>query len=194
MSQPPWREPDATYSYREASGRNGAGYAAPRTDEPGPGAGSRARPGAASQLAARWGRLPGRFGVLVVIGSVAIGALLTALTGRSPGIVLSVCLVAGTVAGAFAVRPRTGYLIIPVPALAYLVAALITGLIYDRSNDGSGTFLAVNGTQWIASGFIAMAVATGLAIVIMVVRWRWSLPLKGRDRGSGPDHRAGRVV
>ena len=184
MSHPRWGEPEPSYSYRETSRENGEGYPAPGTDERGLRAGSRARPAPASQLAARWGRLPGRFGVLVVIGSAAIGALLTALTGSSPGIVLGVCLVAGTVAGAFAVRPRTGYLIIPVPALAYLVAALIAGLIYDRSNDGSGTFLAVNSTQWIASGFIAMAVATGLAIVIMVVRWRWSVPLRRRGRGS----------
>jgi hypothetical protein len=105
--------------------------------------------------------------------------------------VLGVCLVAGTVAGALAVRPRTGYLILPVPAIAYLIAALIAGLIYNRSNDGSSTFLAVNGTQWIASGFIAMAVATGLAIVITAIRWRRFTPLRdedyrpSRDQGSG---------
>ena len=141
----------------------------------------------------RWGKLPGRFGVLVVIGSAAVGALVTAVTGSAPGIVLGACLVAGTVAGALAVRPRTGYLIIPVPAIAYLLAALIAGLIYNRSNDGSGTFLAVNGTQWIASGFIAMCLATGLAIVITALRWRRGSPAKTRGRERSHDPVRGRA-
>lgn len=131
--------------------------------------------------------------MFVVIGSAAIGALLTALTGSAPGIVLGVCLIAGTVGAAFAVRPRAGYLIIPVPALAYLGAALIAGLIYNRSNDGSGTFLAVNGTQWIASGFIAMAVATGLAIVIMVARWMWDAHGKGQRPSRSCEPGTGRA-
>jgi hypothetical protein len=202
MSHPQWREPEPSYSYREAPRRNGEGYPATRTDERRAREASQARPPAASQLGTRWGRLPGRFGVLVVIGSAAVGALLTALTGSAPGIMLGVCLVAGTLAAAFAVRPRTGYLIIPVPALAYLVAALIAGLIYNRSNDGSGTYLAVNGTQWIASGFIAMAIATGLAIAIMALRWRWGAPAKGRrsvrsrepGTGRAAGRRAGRAV
>lgn len=193
MSQPRWHEPDAPYSYREASRRNDGVYAAARADEPRSRAASRRQPSAASQLAARWGRLPGRFGVLVVIGSAAVGALLTAVTGSAPGIMLGICVVAGTVAGALAVRPRTSYLIIPVPALAYLVAALIAGLIYDRSSDGSRTLLAVNGSQWIASGFVAMAIATGAAIVIMVVRLRLWPTSKGRGSAGPRDPGEGRT-
>ncbi|HEY3951986.1 MAG TPA: DUF6542 domain-containing protein [Streptosporangiaceae bacterium] len=190
MSQPQWREPEAPYSYREASRRNGGAYAATRTGDRRSREAGRSQPPATSQLARRWGQLPGRFGVLVIIGSAAIGALVTAVTGHAPGIALGVCLVAGTLAGALAVRPRTGYLILPVPAIAYLVAALIAGLIYNRSNDGSSTFLAVNGTQWIASGFIAMAVATGVAIVITAIRWRRFSPLRDEDyRPPRDEHR-----
>ncbi|MGH3157172.1 MAG: DUF6542 domain-containing protein [Streptosporangiaceae bacterium] len=120
----------------------------------------------------RWGNFPGRLGVCVVIGSAALGALLTALTNSEPGGVLGVFLVGGTILAALAVRPRTGYLIIPIPALSYLVAALIAGMIYNRNNDGSSTAVALNAAQWIASGFVAMAVATGLAIVITALRWQ----------------------
>ena len=193
MSQPQRREREAPHSYREAPRRNGGAYAGTRTGDRRSREAGRSQPPVTSQLARRWGRLPGRFGVLVIIGSAAIGALLTAVTGHAPGIALGVCLVAGTVAGALAIRPRTGYLILPVPAIAYLVAALIAGLIYNRSNDGSGTFLAVNGTQWIASGFIAMAVATGLAIVITAVRWRRFSSLRDEDYRTSHDRARGRA-
>jgi hypothetical protein len=182
MSQPRWREPEAPYPNREAPRRNSGAYAAGRAGERRPREASRSAGPAAGGLNVRWGKLPGRFGVLVVIGSAAAGALVTALTGSPPGIVLGACVVAGTVAGALAVRPRTGYLLIPVPAIAYLVAALLAGLISARNSDRSSTFLAVNGTQWIASGFVAMCIATGLAIVITALRWRLgsSAPARGR--------------
>lgn len=116
--------------------------------------------------------LPVQFGVCVVIGGAALGALVTTVLNRPPGIVLGVFLVAGTIAAALAVRPRAGYLIIPVPALAYLVAALIAGLIHDRASDGSRAALVINATQWVADGFIAMAAATVLVVLITAARWR----------------------
>jgi hypothetical protein len=115
----------------------------------------------------------------VVIGSAALGALLTAVAGQQPGAVLGVFVVVGTLIAGLAVRRRTGYLIIPVPALSYLVAAMIAGLIYDRSNDASRAALAIDATQWIAGGFVAMAIATLLAIVIFAVRWRRRSELLG---------------
>jgi hypothetical protein len=80
------------------------------------------------------------------------------------------------------------YLIIPVPALAYVVAATIAGMIHDRSADTSLTGLAVHAAQWIASGFVAISVATLLAIAVTAVRW------PGRGRGpadAGPPPPAG---
>jgi hypothetical protein len=96
---------------------------------------------------------------LLVIGGAALGALVTVLTRTEPGNVLAVFLVAGTVAAALAVRARAVYLIIPVPALAYVVAATIAGLIHDRATNTSLTALAIGATQWIASGFVAMTAA-----------------------------------
>jgi hypothetical protein len=85
--------------------------------------------------------------------------------------VLGVFVVAGTVAAALAVRPRAGRMILPAPVLSYLVAALATGIIHDRSAGSTRTALAIGAVQWIADGFFAMALATVLAIVLVTVRW-----------------------
>jgi hypothetical protein len=98
------------------------------------------------------------------------GLLVTLLAGREPGPVLGIFLLAGTAAGALAVRPRAAYLIIPVPALAYLAAAIVAGLVHDRAADTSHTALVISAVQWIASGFLAMSAATLLAIVVAVAR------------------------
>ena len=79
---------------------------------------------------------------------------------RAPGFLLGAFVVIGTVAAALAVRPRAGRMIFPVPVLCYLVAALLTGVIYNHSADSSKTALAIGAAQWVASGFFAMAVAT----------------------------------
>jgi hypothetical protein len=128
-------------------------------------------PSATGRGPQRWGTLPGGTGVCIVVASAALGGLITAVTGSQPGRVLGVLLVGGTITAALVVRPRATYLVIPVPALAYVVAATLAGLVSDRATGTSGTALALNSAQWIASGFIAMTVATGLAILITLVRW-----------------------
>ena len=107
-----------------------------------------------------------------MIGAAALGALVTVLTGSGPGYVLGAFLIAGTAAAALAVRPRGVYLIIPVPALAYVVAAATAGLIQanEQAAGTSLTALAVSAAQWIASGFPAMTVATIVAIAVTVTR------------------------
>jgi len=109
--------------------------------------------------------------VFVVIGCAALGTLVTVAAGTEPGPVLGATVVAGTAVGALAVRPRSVYVIIPVPALAYVVAATVAGLIHDRAGDTSLTGLAVHAAQWIASGFVAMGIATLLAIAATALRW-----------------------
>jgi hypothetical protein len=125
----------------------------------------------------RWGSLPGWYGVLIVFGGAALGLCITLVARRDPGNPLGACVLAGTLVAVLAVRPRASYLIIPVPALAYVVAASVAGLVHDRAADAtSRTALAVNGIQWIAAGFLAMAAATVLAIVVTAARW----PRRGR--------------
>lgn len=118
----------------------------------------------------RWGRLaPGR-GVALIAGSAVLGTLVTVLTGSDPGIALGLLVVIGTIAACLAVRARGVYWIVPAPALAYLAGAVISGLVHDRAADTSSTELTVNAARWIASGFLAMAIATALAVGIAVVR------------------------
>jgi len=118
-----------------------------------------------------WGTRPGRLGVLTVVAAALLGMVITVLSGSEPGVTLGVLLIVGTIVGALAVRPGATYLIFPVPAPAYAVAAVIAGLIRDRAADTSLTALMLNAGQWIAAGFIPMIVATALAVLIAGFRW-----------------------
>jgi hypothetical protein len=153
---------DAGARGREAGDRGrAAGAAGPSRGRPGPPAGPQRW----------WGSRPGRLGIALVIGGALAGLLGTVVTGSEPGLILGIFLLAGTAAGALAVHPRAAYLIIPVPALAYLAAAILAGVIRDHAADTSHTALAISAAQWIASGFVAMSAATLLAIGVTVVRW-----------------------
>ena len=132
----------------------------------------------------RWGALQGGLGVCIIVASAAIGAILTMVARSAPGSLLGLFIVAGTVAAALAIRPRAGRMIFPVPVLSYLVAALISGVVFDRSADSSKTVLAIGAAQWIASGFFAMALATVLALVIITARWL--LWRRGRSARRNP--------
>jgi hypothetical protein len=142
---------------------NGAGGSRGR------GAGPRAR-GSDGRLSRIWqGSLSGGLGICVIVGSGVIGTIATIVTRAQPGSVLGLAVLAGTVAAALTVQPRTGRLIFPVPALSYLVGALASGVVYDRSSNK--TELAVGAAQWIANGFFVMVLATLLAIALTTVRW-----------------------
>jgi hypothetical protein len=127
--------------------------------------------------------------VCIIVGSTAIGVVATMAIGRAPGSMLGIFVVIGTVVAALAVRPRAGRLIFPVPVLAYLVGALIAGIIYNRSDDASKTADAIGAAQWIANGFFSMALATAAAIVLIVVRWFFWRRRRKADRVGGPGRR-----
>lgn len=114
-----------------------------------------------------------------MIGSAALGALITVTAKSEPGLVLGISVFTGTLAATLAVQPRAVYRIIPVPALAYLGAAVLAGLIHDRASDTSGVAVTIGSTQWIASGFVAMTAATILAILMTTAR-----TLRRRDRSA----------
>ncbi len=122
----------------------------------------------------------------LIVGSTAIGVIATMATGRAPGFMLGLFVVTGTVVAAMAVRPRDGRLIFPVPVLAYLVGALVAGIIYNRSEDASKTADAIGAAQWIANGFFSMALATAAAIVLIVVRWFFWRHRRKADSAGGP--------
>jgi Domain of unknown function (DUF6542) len=135
------------------------------------------------------GSLHGGLGILVIAGSAAIGAVATIVTKSQPGSVLGLFVLAGTVAAALTVQPRTGRLIFPVPVLSYLLAALVAGGVYDRS--ANKTEIAVGAAQWIASGFFVMVLATLLAIALTTVRWfMWRRDPASRPQSGPPPMRA----
>ena len=151
------------------SGRAANGAGRSRGRGAGREAGLRAR-GSGGRLSRIWqGSLSGGLGICVILGSGVIGTIATIVTRAQPGSVLGLAVLAGTVAAALTVQPRTGRLIFPVPALSYLAGALASGVVYDRSSNK--TELAVGAAQWIANGFFVMVLATLLAIALTTVRW-----------------------
>ncbi len=147
-------------AYRYSGQRDSAGGGKSGAERPAPG-----------RAPHWWGSRPGRLGVLLVIAGTLAGLLGTVLAGSEPGFALGAGLIVGTVAGAVAVRPGATYVIIPVPALAYVVAATVAGYLHDHAIDTSRTALAVGLTQWIAGGFLIMIAATLLALAIAGFRW-----------------------
>ena len=106
------------------------------------------------------------------------------VTRSAPGLLLGIFVIAGTVAAALAVRPTAGRMILPVPALSYLAAAMISGIVFNREAATSNAALAIGAAQWVADGFFSMVLATALAIAITAARWflwRRSRPV-ARDR------------
>jgi len=159
---------------------------------------ARPRAGQSRAPSWRWGDMPGGRGLLIVVAAAVLGAVATVVTKTDPGGLLGWCIVVGTLIAGFAVRPRAAYLLIPMPALAYVVFALAAGLVRNTS---SGTGLTVSAAQWIANGFLTMAAATVLAVVVALGRWsldrRAGASPAGRRRArpaepAAPGGRAGR--
>jgi hypothetical protein len=115
--------------------------------------------------------MAGWMGVFIVAVATLLGIIGTLLARRDPGTALGVLVIIGTIVAGFAVKPRSSYVIIPVPALAYVFGALATGYVHDKAADTSHTALVFNAAQWVAGGFMTMAVATLAALVIAVARW-----------------------
>ena len=97
-----------------------AGDASRRAGRAGP-----ARPPRAAEPDRARARCAVGSGSAVIIASAVLGAVATIVTRSQPGLALGLFVLAGTVAAALTVEPRAGRLIFPVPALSYLVAALV---------------------------------------------------------------------
>ena len=115
--------------------------------------------------------MPGGRGMLIVIAAAVVGTAVTVAMQHDPGYLLGGAVIVGTFVAALAVRPKAVYQLIPVPALAYLVGALGTGLIHQQNAGPSPSGLTVSAAQWVAGGFIAMAAATAVAVLLTVIRW-----------------------
>lgn len=119
----------------------------------------------------RWiGRVPVRPSLIFFFGAAALGAIATVATHRGPGGLLGNLILLGAVVAALGIRRRGLYLLIPLPALTYLVLALATGALHDSANDTSMTDWGVSLLQWVGNGFLSLLAATVLVLLIWGAR------------------------
>jgi hypothetical protein len=130
--------------------------------------------------------MPGWAAIFLVLAAALIGVVATLVLKQEPGATLGVAIFAGTVIAGLGANYRAAYLIIPVPALTYLVSAFCAGYIHDKSQITGHVELAVHSAEWIGNGFSWMLVATVAAIVVAVGRWLWARQDMLRGHGTGP--------
>ncbi|MFC5180799.1 DUF6542 domain-containing protein [Actinomadura harenae] len=106
----------------------------------------------------------------LLAGVTLAGALVDAFGNHGPGLVLGICLVAGSLLAVALVHARHVRLVLPMPPLAYAVAAAFAGLVGDSGGTGGTVGLATSASRWLSSGFVAMATATLLVAAVAVVR------------------------
>jgi hypothetical protein len=177
----------------------GPGYASGRGQARGDdrgwasGGGAAALAGIRGNPVFRWvGTLSIRIAIYVLLGASLIGVIGTVLTGSEPGFLLSLTIIIGSVAAALGISRRGVYLLIPLPALIFFVAAVLTGAVHDSSADSSNAAYGLHFLQWIAAVFTGMCAATILVVVIFGGRWLLSrqlvsgqFPMSGDDGGRG---------
>ncbi|MGH3165318.1 MAG: DUF6542 domain-containing protein [Trebonia sp.] len=94
----------------------------------------------------------------------------TVATHRDPGFFLGFMIIVGSCIAALCIRRKSIYLLIPVPALTYLVLAAVVGYIHDRSMGTATTTLATDSAQWLGGGFAGICLATILVLLILGIR------------------------
>jgi hypothetical protein len=120
----------------------------------------------------RWlGTMSTRTAVLVLVAATLIGVVFTLIAGSEPGFLLGIFITVGSVAAALGIRRGAVYLMFPLPAFAFFVAAFITGKVHDSSLTSSTTGLGVGGLQWIADIFFPTVIATIAVLVVGGARW-----------------------
>ena len=112
-------------------------------------------------------------GILIIAAATLLGVIATIVTKKDPGTILGVLIVVGALAAAVGVRYSTAYILIPIPALAWVAGAGIAGYVHDRSlltgSIGYGSQAAV----WMAAGFTWMVIAIIAVIVVAAARYAW---------------------
>ena len=146
----------------------------------------------------RIGSMPARIGAAVIVGGALLGLLVALADGGQPAQVLGlvgVFVIIATIAAGVLVRSGATYLLIPLPAPAFALVAVIIGLLKDQVALTSHTALAVSAAQWAADGFFSMVIATAAAIGMTAVRmaadWVYHRRSAGVPVSVGPAPRRG---
>lgn len=120
----------------------------------------------------RWlGTLSTRTAVIVLIAGTLLGIIASVALGQEPGNLLGFFVIMGSVAAACGITRGKAYLLFPMPALAFFVAAIVVGKIHDAKLGSSTASLGVGLTQWVAGMFFPAVVATILVLLIGGGRW-----------------------
>jgi hypothetical protein len=126
----------------------------------------------------RWlGAMSTRNAMLMLVAATLLGIVFTLFAGSEPGSMLGLFITVGSVAAALGVRRGSVYLVFPLPAIAFFVAAVITGKVKDSSLTSSTAGLGAAFLQWTADIFFPMAIATVLVLIVGGVRWLLSRQL-----------------
>ena len=130
----------------------------------------RGHPQAPHTAAAPPGRGPALTGagaVLVLVGVAGLAGVVDVVAGDSLRLVFSAGLVLGTLIAALLVRRRDILTVVFAPPLVFLAASVVAMLL-GRGEAGGG--LIDLAASWLVYGFPAMAIATGVAGVVALVR------------------------
>lgn len=120
----------------------------------------------------RWlGSLSTLMAMLVVLAGALLGVVFTLMAGQEPGGLLGFFVIMGSIAAALGIRHGKVHLLFPAPALAFFVAAILTGKVHDSQLGSSTAGLAAGFTQWVAGIFFPAVVATILVLLIGGGRW-----------------------
>lgn len=108
--------------------------------------------------------------LVLVIGTV-VGIIASLAVGQEPGTLLGFFIIVGSIGAVLGIRRGKSYLLFPVPALAFFVAAIAVGKVHDAKLGSSTASLGAGLTQWIAGIFFPAVVATILVVLIGGARW-----------------------
>lgn len=116
---------------------------------------------------ARGPSLTGVGAVLVLVGIAGVAGVADVLFGDTLRLVFAGGLVLGALVAALLVRTRDQLMVVFAPPLVFLGASLVPVLL-GRGDAGGGIIdLAAS---WLVYGFPAMALATGVAAVVTLLR------------------------
>ena len=116
--------------------------------------------------------LTGVGAVLLLAGVAGVAGVLDVLAGSSLRLIFAGGLVLGTLLASLLVVRRDLLVVVFAPPLVFVAASAVAVLL-GRGETGGG--LIDLATSWLVYGFPAMAAATGVAVVVWLVR---------RNRGS----------
>lgn len=111
--------------------------------------------------------LTGVGAVLLLAGIAAVAGVLDVLAGSSLRLIFAIGLVLGALIASVLVRRRDLLMVVFAPPLVFVAASAVAVLLGRGESGGTLIDLA---TSWLVFGFPAMAIATGVAAVVWLIR------------------------